>query len=230
MAIIFAFFWWASKSPITGLVVILSLSLHEAGHFLVFKFFGVDCTVHVIPPFMAYIEPIDKEIARSLSADKAAIVMLAGVTMNLGLYIIGMVLSNSIPALLGLGQELVRINFILLSINILPISFLDGGKIAWLAMSNMPNRPSREVFYFLTVVLAIIGVIGTIVGTPEANNLALFVMAIITIVFTLGVRSPKIGLPIPLWKTLLIGLAFFGFSLFNLVPFIVRMISLIPSL
>lgn len=148
----FIIFWLAYQSPWASVAMILSMYIHEVGHYVLFVMNDIKARVLLLFPLGAVAAPIDKaEDERSdlLSWWNIGWLLQAGPTMNVVQMIIGLIFVKTgfLPLL---GVQMVFINGLIAIFNLLPLWNMDGGQLFHVIFSSLKEE--------YDVVLAAIGV------------------------------------------------------------------------
>ena len=136
-----------------AIAMMLGMYLHELGHFVVFAVYKIKAVILLIFPLGAVAAPINEdEDKRSdqLPWQNIATLVQAGVTVNVILMVIGVVLI-SMGVWPALGKQLIFINGTLAVLNLLPVWKLDGGLLFYVIFSSLREKGDK--------VLAVSGVV-----------------------------------------------------------------------
>lgn len=188
-----------------AIAMMLGMYLHELGHFVVFAVYKIKAVILLIFPLGAVAAPINEdEDKRSdlLPWQKIATLLQIGVTVNVMLMVIGVILI-SIGAWPALGKQLIFINGSLAVLNLLPVWKLDGGLLFYGIFSSLREKGDRvlAVAGVVTSVMILValfvlpisqGLIATLITFMEKGTLIFFLL-----VFILGVvHNHKKELPL----------------------------------
>ncbi len=200
-----AIFYFFLGSIEAAIAMMLGMYLHELGHFVVFTVYKIKAVILLIFPLGAVAAPINEdEDKRSdlLPWQKIATLLQAGVTVNVMLMIIGVILI-SVGVWPALGKQLVFINGSLAVLNLLPVWKLDGGLLFFVLFSSLRETGDKVLAIsgvvagvMILVALFVLpisqGLIATLTAFMENGTLIFFLL-----VFILGVlHNHKKELPL----------------------------------
>jgi len=145
-------FWLSFRDPNAAVAMIISMYLHEGGHWLVFAINKIKAKVLLLFPLGAVAAPIDKdEDARSdlLPWWNISWLLQAGPTVNVLLMLVGLAMQASgfLPVF---ATHLVYINGLLAAFNLLPVGNMDGGQLFHVIFSSL-----KEMYDVIVALLAI---------------------------------------------------------------------------
>lgn len=152
--------WWC--------IVFLSVFLHEIGHVIAAKKFGIITTsisLSCIGGSANFATPIDKPSARFYISISGPIVNAVITLTSLSILYITrpVVFDDHIFTLDGFLIVTVAVNVVLFSFNMLPIYPLDGGQIMRAVFGSFLNKANEKRF---TLVVSVIGVL--VIGSYSA--------------------------------------------------------------
>ena len=142
----FLLLFWAISGTIEGIVAwFLAIVLHEFGHYLVFRKSGIKMFLILLFPLGAMAAPISEEENKrsdELSWWNIGWLLLAGVTLNIILALVGLLMTqnNFLPEF---GHQLFEINVALAIFNILPIGTLDGGQFLKVLFASLDEKQDK---------------------------------------------------------------------------------------
>ena len=154
LVLIFAFVGNLVSALVFGIIIFISLFLHELGHALVLKHLNIPCSVHLI--FMGGETRHLQGIPMSRSWE--IILNGAGISANILLAMISFIFikSNVLPNFNFFFEALFQINIFLSILNVIPVLPMDGGKL----MNNLlacflPEVQSIKITLMITIVLSV---------------------------------------------------------------------------
>jgi len=151
-------------------IILSSLLWHEAGHLLAAMLCGVKVKSCVITPYGG---EIDFENPAVVPASSLLWIALGGPIATL----IGIGLAFFMPELLA--DKLVNVQFVLLTINVIPIIPLDGGRILLACLFLFyPSVRVVEYYYWLSLITTFILFIITVSHLPQSIFLAVLCLFI----------------------------------------------------
>lgn len=146
-------------TPNQSLIMVVSMFLHELGHALAFKAFGIKYILLYIFPLGAVAAPKSKEENQrsdELPWAKLAVLLLAGPAVNVTLMIVGEVATQSGgDAIRQFTQDVVYINSLLLLLNVIPIWTLDAGQLFKLVYSSLAEKYDRWLSWLMTAAIIV---------------------------------------------------------------------------
>ena len=130
----------------------LSILLHEVGHFMVLVYYGLKPSMFFIPMLGAAVAA--KDIDKKLNHYLLAILALAGPGVNFLLVLIGLFLRlNNDP----LGLRLASLNSALVWFNLIPILILDGKRFMKAIYASLDERGNRTIAWLITILALLTG-------------------------------------------------------------------------
>lgn len=149
-------------------LILSSLLIHEFGHMIVARFLGVKIERCVIMPYGGEIE---LEGGYSISPHKQLFISLGGPVATLCCFLIAPFLDPL------LAKLFIKIQLILLLINLIPIWPLDGGRVV-LALILMFSKSARNYELFLTISFILISLVVLLTFILLPETLFIFVLSI----------------------------------------------------
>ncbi|MEG0473646.1 MAG: M50 family metallopeptidase, partial [Solibacillus sp.] len=144
-------------------VILVSLFLHEIGHFVAAKLVGARIERCVIVPYGGEMT-IKNE--HQLSFKKLTMIALGGPVAT----VIGIGIALTLPPILREG--FINAQLILLTINLLPIWPLDGGKIVcYSLLHSFPKTVIFETYLSLSIGLLTVFVLVSLIMLPQSISL-----------------------------------------------------------
>lgn len=147
-----------------AVMLLLSLTAHECAHWAAARALGVSMPFIRLTPFggMARIEN-----PYSVSAARICAVAIAGPLANLLLLLTSAALCHWLPSAAPFALELIQINALLMSFNLLPALPLDGGRILCALLSRRISEFSAlhiclwigRILAMILILLALFGLI-----------------------------------------------------------------------
>lgn len=194
----FIFLWSWSMS----LALIVSMLLHELGHAAVFRWARIRFIILYLFPLGAVAAPIDKqEDARSdqLHWNTLGWLLQAGPAVNVALILLFLILQPLLtsPVLNQFARDMVYVNGLLASMNLVPLWTLDAGQLFHLIYSSLEEHEdqwlTRVLFgVVILLLLFIIGIPGFIGWTIMVfNTLTRFGWVVFLLVFTVGILNKQ---------------------------------------
>lgn len=170
------------------LTAFISLTAHECAHALAARRLGYAVRSVDLQPF-GFVARLD--CAFSSRADAAAI-YAAGPLASLSMAALSSLAEGLFPVYRTAGLGLTEYNLVLLAVNLLPATPLDGGRLVYAACSSKGKRTALRVLRGLGVILgaAFIAAFG-IVLSHGALNLTFLIMGVFLIVSAFTERPPE---------------------------------------
>ena len=154
LVLIFAFVGNLVSALVFGVIIFISLFLHELGHALVLKHLTVPCSIHLI--FMGGETRHLQGVPMSRSWE--IILNGAGISANILLAMVSFIFikSNIVPNFNFFFDALFQINVFLAVLNVLPVLPMDGGKLLNNLLSCfLPEVKSIKLTLMITIVASV---------------------------------------------------------------------------
>lgn len=182
--------------------MLLSMFLHECGHAYMFWRAGIRFIILFLFPLGAVAAPIDKEEnARSdqLHWNTISWLLQAGPAVNVALMLLALMLQPVLadPAAAQFARDMVYVNGLLASMNLVPLWTLDAGQLFKVIYSSLEEHEDNWLTGLLLsgsvlLLLLIIGIPGLISWAAVlANTLLRFGWVIFLVMFALGVLNKQ---------------------------------------
>ncbi len=159
------FYQWMGYEPnavtLAGMLLI-SISLHEFGHWLVMQEYGLRPYL-VILVVIGAAAPRDTEAYDRLNRRQLATILLMGPMANFVLVIAGLCMANY-TEWVAYGNALASINAALIVFNLLPFGWLDGGQFAKLLFDSVNEVTDRRISLIGTGIAALIATVAVATG------------------------------------------------------------------
>jgi Zn-dependent protease len=202
IAFLLAFHYLFRWSWSMSIALILSMFLHECGHALVFRYAHIRFIILYLFPLGAVAAPVDKEEdARSdlLHWNTISWLLQAGPAVNVGLILLFLGLQPLIadPVMLRFAKDMVYVNGLLASMNLVPLWTLDAGQLFKVIYNSLEEREDNWLTGILLagvviLLLFIIGVPGFVSGSYMLfNTLIRFGWVVFLIFFALGILNKQ---------------------------------------
>lgn len=146
-------------------VILVSLFLHEFGHFIAAKLVGAQIERCIIVPYGG---EMTLKSEHRLTFKQLTIIALGGPVAT----ILGILIALALPPILREG--FLNAQILLLTINLLPIWPLDGGKIICYSLLNsMPKTIILETYLSLSIGLLTACVLVSLIMLPQSISLTI---------------------------------------------------------
>ncbi len=156
-------------------ILLLSVIVHEIGHWIVLETSGIPThLIFLVVLGGAVPDPKYKAALNSLDWSNKALIYMAGVSMNVLLMVIVLVmyLMDNISSVQT--QQIVNLNGILIFFNVLPIGIFDGGRFAKVLFDSIPeDLDIKFTFKILLPVYAVVILLLIVVGRFDFVSLSL---------------------------------------------------------
>jgi stage IV sporulation protein FB len=153
----------------TSLLAFLAAALHEAGHLIVMRAFGVK-------PSQIRFTPFGIDIIKSCCVDRSyrrdALISFAGPCANIAMFLLLSALQFSI------GNSFMLANLIFALFNLLPIEPLDGGQALYslLCMKFSADQSAKAVAIVSFAVLTPLAIVGFLTVFRSPGNYSLLLV------------------------------------------------------
>lgn len=162
------------NQPLT-LILTISVFLHECGHWLMMRSYGLRAGMIFIPPLGAAVYPDKeyKETFKSLPRLADVVISLAGPVVNIALAGVGLFIATTSENP-KLGLAFASINASLALFNLLPVAIFDGGRYARALFASTNEEQDKQ----LAVIFSIIGLVvgGAMLITGKLDYYALMLV------------------------------------------------------
>ena len=163
-------FWVFFQRWDSAILMVLSMYLHESGHYLIFVKSKIKTIILLLFPLGAVAVPATKEEedkSDSLPWWDIATLLQAGPTMNILLMVLGASLIK-VELFTEVGKQLLFINGMLAYLNLIPVWTLDGGFLTKVMFSSLTKENGKK-FAVVMCSLSII-IIATILLPPTLQG------------------------------------------------------------
>lgn len=168
LSAIAAYYWWLKDWTLVG-ILMASILLHEAGHWLVLRSAGLKPSMFFVPLLGAAVTAGDW--VTKLNHKGRALVALAGPGVNFGLFLLGIILYLGGDSR---GMTLASLNASLVWFNLIPILIFDGQKFATAIFASLNEEQDGIVEGLISLVVMVAGV-----GLIIAGKLSFFSLLVI---------------------------------------------------
>jgi hypothetical protein len=161
-ALTYLVFYWLS-SPRVAIALVASVTLHEIGHWAVFRHYGYKSTLVFFPGLGAGTIPNDTDKVKEMGYYENAMVSITGPLVNVGLALIGL-LAAIRPDWYTYGMTFAVVNMLLAAFNLMPLMLLDGGHFIRCIYCSLDDDGDRKVTQWLIVSLGLLAVLTILIG------------------------------------------------------------------
>jgi Zn-dependent protease len=194
----FLFNWSWSLS----VAMLLSMFLHECGHAYVFRRTGIRFIILFLFPLGAVAAPINKkedERSDQLHWNTISWLLQAGPAVNVALMLLALLIQPALsdPEVAQFARDMVYVNGLLASMNLVPLWTLDAGQLFKVIYSSLEEGEDNWLTGLLLggsalVLLFIVGIPGVISWAAVlANTLIRFGWVVFLVMFALGVLNKQ---------------------------------------
>lgn len=181
-----------------GLVIFVSMLVHELAHAAVLRQMGVSWTIVPIWPFGMAAMPRNadsKSIMDKAPWSQSAIYLIAGPAATTMLMILGSVLKEMPGLTSSIGADVVLANGVLAVFNLVPLGKLDGGQYWFVIMSSLKEQYDAQVARLIDGTAAIVAGLSLVVPLTYsfnaiiANGIRHWIYILLPVIIAWGVRA-----------------------------------------